>query len=314
MTRRFVALLCVVGALAGVTAGAPASASAATTVGINTQDFGHFYATPFTDLGWRKVRYIAPWNVALKRRDRTYLTTYLSAAKARGLEVFLTFNVANGSRCPHRPCKLPSVRSYTKAFKAFRKRFPTVRVIAPWNEANHVSQPTFKNPKRAAQYYNVVRKYCRGCKVVAADVIDETNMVKWLKVFKRYARRPRLWGLHNYKDTNPRKGQIKGGTRKLLKTVRGSVWLTETGGIVYFRLPSGKVLFRKSESRAGKALKRMFRVAKHYRRRIKRVYVYDWSQPRRKNRFDAGLVRKDGSTRPGYTVVKNSLAGPSFNP
>src|SRR5215204_4468214 len=311
---RFVALLCVAAALIGVSAAAPASASAAQTVGISTQDFGHFVTTPFADLGWRRVRYMAPWYVALKRRDRTYLANYLAQAKAQHLEVFVTFNVPTGQRCPRRPCTLPSVRSYTRAFKAFRRRFPSVRVLAPWNEANHRSQPTFKSPKRAAQYYNVVRKYCRGCTIIAADVIDESNMVTWLKQFKRYARRPRLWGLHNYKDTNPRKGQKLGGTRKLLKTVRGSVWLTETGGIVYFKLPSGGVLFRRNESRANKALKRMFRLARQYRRRIKRVYVYDWAQSQRKNRFDAGLVRKDGTPRAGYKTVKRNLAGANFNP
>jgi hypothetical protein len=313
--NRLVAALCVAAAFTGVTAAsAPASASAATTVGINTQDNGHFAASPFQTVGFRKVRYIAPWNIALKRKDRGYFARYLADARANGLQVFVTFNAANGSRCPRRPCKLPTVRQYTKAFKAFRRRFRSVRVIAPFNEANHRSQPTFKNPKRAAQYYNVVRKYCRGCTVVAADVIDESNMVRWVKVFKRFARRPRLWGLHNYKDTNPRRGQIKGGTRKLLKTVRGSVWLTETGGIVYFKLPSGGVLFPKNERRASSALKRMFKLARHYRRRIKRVYSYDWSQPRKRNRFDAGLVRKDGSERPGYSTVRKTLAGASFNP
>ena len=90
-------------------------------------------------------------------------------------------HAALGSACPKRPCKLPTVRQYTKAFKAFRTRWPQVKVINPWNEANHRSQPTFKNPKRAAQFYNVVRANCRGCKIVAADVIDESNMESWLQ-------------------------------------------------------------------------------------------------------------------------------------
>jgi hypothetical protein len=30
---------------------------------------------------------------------------------------------------------------------------------------NHRSQPTFKRPDRAAQYFNIVRKRCRSCKV-----------------------------------------------------------------------------------------------------------------------------------------------------
>ena len=140
-------------------------------------------------------------------------------------------------------------------------------MISPWNEANHRSQPTFKNPKRAAQYYNVVRANCRGCKIIAADVIDETNMERWLKVFKRTAKKPRIWGLHNYRDTNKRKGQKLGGTKRLLKAVKGQVWLTETGGIVKFVLPNGHTLFPFSESRANRATKRMFALAKRYRSR-----------------------------------------------
>ena len=46
----------------------------------------------------------------------------------------------------------------------------------------------------------------------------------------RDGEKPRIWGLHNYRDTNKRKGQKPGGTRRLLKTVKGEVWLTETGG------------------------------------------------------------------------------------
>ena len=41
---------------------------------------------------------------------------------------------------------------YRKAFRAFRKRYPQVRVYSPWNEINHHSQPTARNPKRAAQF------------------------------------------------------------------------------------------------------------------------------------------------------------------
>jgi hypothetical protein len=311
---RFVALLCVTAALVGVAVAAPASSSAATPVGISTQDYGHFNAGPFRTVGFRKVRYVAPWNVALKRSDRNYFANYVRAARARGLQIFVSLNVTNGSRCPRRPCRLPSVRSYTKAFKAFRRRFRSVRIISPWNEANHRSQPTYRNPKRAAQYYKVARRYCRGCTIVAADVIDESNMVRWLRVFKRYARGARLWGLHNYKDTNPRRGQKRGGTRKLLRAVRGRVWLTETGGIVFFRLPSGGVLFPDSESRASRALGTMFRLAQRYRRRIKRVYIYDWSQSAPGNRFDSGLVRRNGSTRPGYDTVRRNLATASFSP
>ena len=52
--------------------------------------------------------------------------------------------------------------------------------------------------------------------------------------FKRYAKRPRIWGLHSYGDTNHFKPLSLTATRQLLRKVRGEVWLTETGGIVRF--------------------------------------------------------------------------------
>ncbi len=90
---------------------------------------------------------------------------------------------------------------------------------------------------------------------------------------------------------------------------RGDVWLTETGGIVTFITPSGGTLFRTSESRANRATKRMFGLAKKYRRRIKRLYIYHWRQPVGDNRFDAGLLRKDGSARPAFNTVQGTLNG-----
>jgi hypothetical protein len=139
-------------------------------------------------------------------------------------------------------------------------------------------------------------------------------MERWLAVFKRTAKKPRIWGLHNYRDTNKRKGQRLGGTKRLLKAVRGDVWLTETGGIVKFVLPNGNTLFPYSESRANRATKRMFALAKRYRSRIKRLYIYHYKQSASDNRFDAGLVRRDGIARPAYNTVRSQLRTRTFNP
>ena len=130
-----------------------------------------------------------------------------------------------------------------------RDSYGWVRTIGVWNEANHRSQPTFRYPDQAARFFNIVRKRCHGCHIVAADVIDDANMVRWLTQFRAVARGAHLWGLHNYRDGNPRRGQRYGGTKLLLKTVRGQVWHTETGGIVRFVLPDGRTLFPYSERR-----------------------------------------------------------------
>jgi hypothetical protein len=312
---RLIACVAAAAVLAGCgLAAAPEKSDAAVLVGVGDQDASMFSDPLFTQLGLKRSRYFPSWNVALKPTEAGWLDDWLSRAQAAGVEPLISFNPALGSACPKKPCVLPSVRQYTKAFKAFRKRWPQVKVVNPWNEANHRSQPTFKNPKRAAQYYNAVRANCRGCKIVAADVIDEVNMERWLRVFRKTAKKPRIWGLHNYRDTNKRKGQRLGGTKRLLKAVKGEVWLTETGGIVKFVLPNGHTLFKKSESRANRATKRMFALAKRYRSRIKRLYIYHWKQSAADNRFDAGLVRLNGTARPAYNTVRKQLATRYFNP
>ena len=309
MTRKLIPFA-IVFALA--VAALPAAASAAVTVGLGDQSWNTFNDGHFTTLGLKRVRVVTPWNVALTGGNRVWLDQYLEAARAAGADPLVSFGAAHPSRCPSRPCKLPTSGEFDRAFRAFRSRWPWVRTIGVWNEANHRSQPTFRYPEQAARYFNVVRKRCRGCRIVAADVIDDPNMVRWIKRFKAVARGAHLWGLHNYRDSNPRRGQRYGGTKLLLKTVRGKVWLTETGGIVRFVLPDGRTLFPYSEKRANVALGRVLRLAKEYRSRIERLYVYHWRQDSFDNRFDAGLLNKDGVPRAGYYTLKRWLTTPWF--
>ena len=294
----------------------PERSGAAVLVGVGDQIPSTFSDPNFLKLKIKRSRFFVPWNVTRDKHPREFFEQWLAAAETAKVEPLISFGHAEGSKCPKKPCKLPTTREFTKAFRAFRKRWPQLRVISPWNEANHRSQPTYKNPKRAAQYYNIVRKYCRGCTIVAADVIDERNMESWLKTFKKTAVKPKIWGLHNYKDTNKRKGQKLGGTKRLLDAVKGKVWLTETGGIVKFILPDGRTLFKKSESRANKATKRMFGLAKQYRSRIKRLYIYQWQAPASSEttRFDAGLVRPDAEPRPALKTVQRYMKSRYFNP
>jgi hypothetical protein len=311
MTRLVVTLAAILTLTAAATA---APTSAKVVVGVGDQNPGMFNDPLFKDLKVKRSRIVVPWNVALKRRDRKSFETWLTAASSDGVTPLVNFGNVRHSRCPRSPCALPSVKRFRKAFRAFRNRYPSIREIAVWNEANHRSQPTFRRPKRAAQYFNVVRKGCRGCKIVAADVLDDANMVDWLTVFKRFAHGARIYGLHNYRDTNPRRGQLFGGTKRLLRTVRGQVWLTETGGIVKFVLPNRRTLFRFNEKRANRAIVRMFHLARRYRRRVKRLYVYNWGAPIKRARFDSGLVRRNGRPRPGYFTVKRNINHGVFRP
>jgi hypothetical protein len=311
MTRKLT-LLTILLALAF--AALPAAAPAVVTVGLGDQSSDVFKDARFQALGLKRVRVITPWNVALSRGDRNWLDKWLASAQATGVDPLVTFGAANGSRCPARPCKLPTAAAFDRAFRAFRARWPQVRTIGVWNEANHRGQPTFRYPDRAARFFNIVKKRCRGCRVVAADVIDDANMVRWLGKFRAVARGAHLWGLHNYRDSNPRRGQRYGGTKLLLRTVPGKVWLTETGGIVRFVLPDGRTLFPYSEKRANVALGRVLRLARQYRSRIERLYIYHWRQDSFNNRFDAGLLNKDGTPRPSYLTLRRWLDTPWFTP
>jgi hypothetical protein len=226
--------------------------------------------------------------------EQASVDAWLTAARASGVRPFVTFSHSRRS-----PRTLPSPNQFKREFKAFRKRYPFVREYAPWNEINHQSQPTFRKPKAAARFYNVVRANCRGCTVVAADVLDQAGLEKYLRTFKRYAKgSPRLWGLHNYSDTNRFRNR---GTKALLRTVKGSVWLTETGGIVRFADS-----FPYNEKRAARATKYMFKLARS-NRRIKRLFIYSWLGEPRGARFDAGLVNPDGSARPALAVVRQAI-------
>jgi len=311
MTRTLpLALALLIVALAAI----PSGASASVSVGLGDGSFSAFGDPHFTTLGLKKARIIVPWNVAQKAGDSLYLNDYLTAAAANGIQPFITFGVAAGSKCPAKPCKLPTVAQFRSAMRAFRGNWPALRTLGVWNEANQRAQPTFRHPDRAAQYYLVLKSLCRGCTIVAADVLDDPNMTRWLRDFRKVAPKARLWGLHNYRDTNPRRGQHYGGTKAMLDAVPGKIWLTETGGIVKFVLPNGHTLFPYSEKRANVAIGRLFNLAKKFRSRIQRLYVYHWRQDAFANRFDAGLLNSKGVPRPSYHTVERWLNTPWFAP
>ena len=293
------ALLVTVAGLCGLFAAAPAQAF---TLGIGDQSIRMLDDPRFQALGVRHTRIVVPYNMMSDRESYDRYAYVLQALEAQDVEVLVAFNHRIDSRT-----YLPSVAAYMRNFKRFRKAFPWIREYSPWNEANHSSQPTARRPARAAAYYNAVRANCRDCQIVAADVLDQRGMEKYLRKFRRYARgKPRLWGLHNYKDANYKTSK---GTRAILRAVKGKVWLTETGGIVNFGSK-----FPYSTKRAAKRTTYLFKLADRYSKkrsgqksRITRLYNYSWRGEVRGARFDAGLVGPNGNPRPAYKVFKAKL-------
>lgn len=268
-------------------------------VGISDQNVGTFSDPLFQILRLKYARLVTPWNAITKEPAR--LDAWLQAARLQGVRPLVSFEHSRSNLCPAKPCKAPSVGQYKKAWRAFHKKYSWVKDISPWDEVNSSTQPTGRHPELAAAYYNVVRASCRGCSVVAADVLDLNNMRRYLQAFLAKAKgKPRLWGLHNYRDTNRFR---QTGTKQLLAMVKGQVWFTETGGIVSFTTAGGKKALPKSESRAKRAMDFMFKLAELDAKRVKRIYVYQWKVNFQGDRFDAGVVRPDGRPRPSYDVL-----------
>jgi hypothetical protein len=280
---------------------ATAVAAAAPRIGIGDQNAQMFSDPAFRALGIEYSRLALAWDWYKDDYTRARTDEWMAAARAARVRPLIAFNrnwSAGGER------RLPSVAAYRASFRLFRARYPRVQDFSAWNEANHPTQPTFRKPWAAARFYRVLRAECRTCAIVAADVLDSSNMVGWLKRFKRRAPGARLWGLHNYKDANDRHSR---GTKALLRTVPGRVWLTETGGIRRLKPSPGSRGKGRRHTRAQQAgaVKHVYRIARRHRR-VVRIYFYEWrAQP--DNRWDSAFVDADGTLRPAYRALKRGL-------
>lgn len=271
-------------------------AHARPTLGIGDQSPAMYDDPRFQALGVRHTRVVVPFDLMSDPVQFGRFAPILDAARSHDVEVLVAFNHRVDSHT-----FLPSVKAYTRGFKAFRKRFPWVRHVSPWNEANHRTQPTHDNPRAAARFYNAVRANCSGCVIVAADVLDQSGFERWIKTFRRHAKAPKIWGLHNYQDVNRMRDRSVARMRKA--TGRGRIWLTETGGIVRFARS-----WAYDERRAARATRHVLGVAR--RHRLERIYLYRWTGEPLGSRWDSGLIAPDGRPRPALNVVEAHLRRP----
>ena len=283
------------------------AAQAKPKVGLSEQNPAVFSDAHWKPLKLKRSRYIVPWDYAKVGFQHSEVSAFMTRAHTAKQDVLVEFSARRGCFVNNRykrtkACKAPSISTYKKAVKAFRKEYPYAKTFAPWNEVNHVSQPTYKSPKLAVKYWKAMKSVCKKCTILAADLLDQRNIDSYLRRFQKASKgKGRIWGLHNYNDVNRHKSK---GIQRVLRVTRGQLWLTETGGLVQFRT-SG---FKYSPKRAAKATKYLFKLAKKYKR-IKRVYVYRWFGAPRSERFDSGLVGPKGQTRPGLRQFKKSIKG-----
>lgn len=300
-------------ALAATTMLAAPAASHAFATGIGDQRASMFSSPYFDALKMRQIRYIVSYDVMSHRQERADVDAWFAAAKAKKSKVLVAFN---HSRFGNKK-KAPSRKAYRKAVTRFHKKYgKQVSAYQPWNEVNACpSQPKklcrgSSGAKRAAGYYKELRRVTKGKKtIVALDLLDTDykGAAKYMRHFVRHAKplKPRLFGLHNYSDTN--RNSMKRTSYILRRMPKGSkMWLTETGGLAQF---GG---FKYDLKRQAKSVRQMFKIARKYKK-ITRVYLYNFTgftntdQPdsRGKRRpFDAGLIGPDGLPRPAYDVAR----------
>jgi hypothetical protein len=280
--------------------------------------FGEQAPQIFSDYRWinleknegHYIRYVMPWDALRRQKTRAVVDLWMDAAEYRKANVMLTFG--HSARKGRARLKLPTRSQYRAQIKAVRKRYPFIKTFQAWNEANHGSQPTAKKPGATGKLYDVLVKTCRGCKITAPSIlIAGTKELNWLRAFDKGAKkRVKIWAIHNHIDAN--RNTTK-GTRQFLKTFkRGKVWFTETGAIWSRWVPkkTGKIkhIKRYNSKTAVRAIRNIFKLQRLNKRRIERIYIYNWYSPGlKKPQWDSGLIGGNGKERKTFRTLKAQM-------
>lgn len=301
-----------IGLVLAVAALGPTAPAGAIEVGLSEQSPHVFASRWFAPLQVRHARIVVPWDI-LKRRDwwPGYLRAWLDGARAAGVTPHVAFGIAD--LVPGEYGRGPSPRQYRALVRAFRRAYPQVRTFTPWNEANHVFQPTARRPRLAARYHRILRSACPRCTVLAADVADLGNLDRWLRGFLRHHRGPGIWGLHNYRDANQRLALRDSATLRMTRLVRGPIWSSEAGGIVGYRSVGRDDGYRFDPRRQLRAQRHLFRLLAHprVRDRYPRLYLHNffgtWTRRSAPDRWDSGLLGADGRPRPAWWDLRRRV-------
>jgi hypothetical protein len=315
VVRRLTLLLPILGLLA-----IPATASAATNVrvGVGDQSPRMFSDANWKSLGLKTTRYFIEYNAIDQPGEISEADAFVSAANANGVKVLMHISTDNINSNPRAP--LPSVAQYKSKVGALVARYKPrgVSEWGVWNEANHKSQPTARNPKRAAQFYASMRGFCKGCKIVALDVLDQAGVERyigsWLKAAGSAGKKAKIIGVHNYSQVNRKITEKNASNRypgvaRIIKAVRkrnsvAKIWLTETGGLASF----GRA-FPCNKQRQASTTKYMFSLIKKYDKSIERLYSYNWFGAGCASGFDGGLVEANGAARPALAAFRTGVKG-----
>jgi len=230
VNRRLLPMLLVAVGLLAVPAPAPAAKKINVAVGVGDQSPKMFSDPNWKALGLKKTRYFVEWNAIDQPDELAAADEFVGAARQAGVRVLMHVSTDDINSVPAKPA--PSVSQYKAKVGQLIKRYKAVGVNewGVWNEANHKSQPTSKNPKRAADYYKTFKSMCSGCKIVALDVLDQAGVeryiARWLKAAGSAGRSAKIIGIHNYSQVNRRITEKKAsgsypGTALMMRAVPG---------------------------------------------------------------------------------------------
>ena len=280
---------------------APAAAPALV-VGIADQKPDMFSDPRFDMLGIKHARVNVGWDVMTSDWQVAELDRWMFFARLQNVEPLVSFG---HSRTKRRA--LPTPSRFKHEFIRFRNRYPWVRTFATWNEANHCGEPTCNRAKLVASYWRKLRQACGRCTILAAELLDMPNMLRWVREFRRYSRvEPKYWGLHNYVEANRFHDT---SLKKLLRRVRGQVWLTEIGGIVKRRRKKKYTVkaIPESEAHARRVTTYLFEELLPLNKRITRAYIYHWNTATARDAWDSALIGPDDRVRPAFWVLFRRL-------
>jgi hypothetical protein len=281
---------------------APSASIASLIVGIGDQHPYMFHDPRFQALGIRYARLSIGWNTLQSRAETRALNTWLTAARIDRVSPLISFEQSS-LRGLHK--RLPTPAQLGSQFRALRARYPWVKDFATWNEADYCGQPTCRRPALVAAYYSEMHRICPHCDVLGAELLDEPNMVAWVRSFVRALHgEPMIWGLHNYIGANRLQAA---STRALLAATRVPVWFTETGGLVARHNHSAHD-FPESASHAARVTRFVFERLARLSHRIQRVYLYQWQAANnRRAPWDSALIGANGAPRPAFGVLVREL-------
>jgi len=304
---------------------APADARSPIRVGVGDQSPAMFSSPQWRALNLKRTRYFAPADVMQDVPERLRARAYVIAARAAGISTLLHLSTAD---LRSKQGRLVTTGEYARNVGRIVAYFRNlgVRDFGAWNEVNHKTQETWNSPGHPVSYFQSMYRAvklgagppaaCRSCSVVGLDLLDQAGVDRYIA--NVYARLSATWrkrltivGIHNYSDVNRSRST---GTSLIIRSVRRynprtTFWFTETGALASF---GGS--FPYSLSRQASRINNMFTYASRYRQSgVARVYSYNWFGVETHAgcgagcRFDAGLVKPDGSPRPAYDTFRTRL-------